>query len=765
MTDLNRSTIAQANATADASPEARGMDGLLATKLFVPRVQPGFVVRPRLLAQLDTGLARGIILVSAPAGFGKTVLLADWVRRGDGPVAWLSLDSGDNDPVRFWRHVAAALDRAVPGAADRVAPLLESAGPWFDGLVATLINEVADHPGEVLLVLDDLHLISSPPMLASLTLLLSYLPPNLRLVLASRSDPPVPLASLRAGGQLAEVRPADLRFTAEESGVLLRAAARADLPGSVTAALADQTEGWAAGLHLAALSLQESADPASVVATFSGAHRHVFDYLTEAVLDRQTGPVREFLLETSVLDRLSGPLCDAVTGRADGQQMLEAIERANLFLVPLDEVRGWWRYHHLFADVLQARLQQERPARAPHLHRAAARWHDGHGLMNDAIRHALDASDPALAARLIERHFDALVLRGEGATVQRWLALLPAEMTGARPRLLLAQARLALLSGRPEGVAGLLDAAEHAFAATADPPFVSSAGPAASLLNNPAATIALARGILAELRGDPEDASDYAAKALTRINPGEVALETITRGHLAVADWLRGRVSDAERSFTAQIAQFEAAGEINLAAWSSHYLGQVQRAQGRLDAATATYEHALTVATSPGRPLVPASGVALVGLAEIAYQRGEHDLALRHVTGGIALCRQLVYTQPLANGLATLAWIAWATGDATGAQAVIEDAMHAAPSPAVTNLLNTVPARRARLQLAQGNLAAAAAWIRARGLRPAMIRVTARNRSTWCWRGCFWRRIRRPGRCGSWTGCTAWPSPRGAPAA
>ena len=326
-----------------------GPDVLLVTKLHVPRPQPGFVPRPRLVEALGEGVARGRVLVCAPAGFGKTALLADWAR-GDGrPVAWLGLDAGDGDPARFWRYVVAALDRARPGLAGRVGPPPPRS---HEGLVTALINELAADPGpdEVLLVLDDYHLADSGPVHESVTFLLENLPPGLRVVMSSRTSPPLSLARLRARGQLAELRAAELRFTPEEAAALLGEAAGAGLPAPAMAALVARTEGWAAGLQLAALSLRGQADPAGFAAAFSGSHRFVLEYLTDEVLAGQTEQVRAFLLETSVLERLSGELCDAVTGRADSQAMLQDIERAGLFLVPLDEVRCWWRYHYLFAS-------------------------------------------------------------------------------------------------------------------------------------------------------------------------------------------------------------------------------------------------------------------------------------------------------------------------------------------------------------------------------------------------------------------------------
>jgi LuxR family maltose regulon positive regulatory protein len=714
--------MAEPSAVAPTGVATSGQDALLATKLHVPRPQPGFVPRPRLAGRLNEGLARQLILVCAPAGSGKTALLADWARRGRCPVAWLSLDAGDNDPARLWRHAVAALDRVRPGISERVGPLLgPPAPPSFEGLVTALVNELDAAPGkgEVLLVLDDYHLIDSQPVHASLRFLLGHLPLGLHLVLASRSDPPLLLARLRASGQLAELRADDLRFTADEAAALLREALGADLPDAAVAVLAARTEGWAAGLQLAALSLRGQEDAAGFVAAFSGSHRYVLDYLAGEVLDRQAEELRGFLLETSVLERLSGGLCDAVTGRADSQAMLEAVEHAGLFLVPLDEVRGWWRYHQLFADLLRARLRQERPARIPVLHANAAAWHEGHGLADGAVRHAVAAGDMHWAARLIEQYFDELFyLHGEGATLQRWFSALPADMIRSRPRLLLAQAAQADAGGRVGEVGGLLDAAEHAYADAADERFEPSAGRAASLLVNVPATIAVFRAYLAELRGDAEGAASLASQALAAIGEGERMLDFITQGHLAIAEWLGGRLAESEQAFTSSITRWRTAGLPTLIAWGAHHLGQVQRAQGRLDAARGTYQQALEVNAPPGRPAGPAAGIAYVGLGEVAYQRGDLDAALRYLTQGIALCRQFTYAPPLATGLATLAWTRQAGGDPSGALEAMGEAERAMPSPAV-GLINPVPAQRARLLLTQGEVAAAARCAQQGGLAPS----------------------------------------------
>ena len=530
--------------TPPAGVALSGQDALLATKLYLPWPQPGFVPRPRLVQALSEGLARGRGLVCAPAGFGKTSLLADWARSDGRPVAWLGLDAGDNDPARFWRYVVAALDRVRPGIAGRVGPLLGPPTPRsFEGLVTALINELAADPGqdEVLLILDDYHLIDSGPVHASVAFLLENLPPGLHLVVSSRADPPLPLARLRARGQLAELRAAELRFTTGEGAALLGVAGPG-LPEAAVAVLTARTEGWAAGLKLAGLSLRGQADPAGFVAAFSGSHRYVLDYLADEVLDGQTGPVRAFLLETSVLERLSGELCDAVTGRAGSQELLQDIERAGLFLVPLDEVRGWWRYHHLFADLLRARLEQEQPGRVQELHRAAAAWSDEHDLGDDAVRHAQAAGDAAWAARLVERYVDALLGRSEGATLHRWLSALPAESVRARPRLCLAQAISAVVGRQVEVVESLLDDAERAFAVTGDEPYEPSAGRAVSVLANVPAGIAFLHANLARLRGDAALATDYNRQTLAQLGDEDSVIRSYVRWNLASADWLRGRL-------------------------------------------------------------------------------------------------------------------------------------------------------------------------------------------------------------------------------
>jgi len=702
-----------------AGTATSGQDALLATKLHVPRPRPGFVPRQRLAEALGEGLARGRVLVCAPAGFGKTALLADWARGGGWPVAWLGLDGGDSDPARFWRYAVAALDRARPGLAGRVGPLPARS---FDGLVAALINELAADPGpdEVLLVLDDYHLVDPGPVHESVALLLENLPPGLRVVLSGRADPPLPLARLRARGQLAELRATDLRFTPEEAAALLGEAAGPGLPGTAVAALTARTEGWAAGLQLAGLSLRGHADPAGFAAAFSGSHRFVLDYLADEVLDGQTGQVRAFLLETSVLARLSGELCDAVTGRPGSQAMLEDVERAGLFVVPLDEVRGWWRYHHLFADLLRARLQAEQPGRVQALHRAAAAWCEEHDLADDAVRHALAAGDAAWAARLVERHVEELLGRSEGVTLRRWLSALPPESVRDRPRLCLAQAYGAAMGYQLEALEALLDDAERAFAISGDEPYEDAAGRPVSVLANVPAGIAFLRASLARLRGDAALAAGYSQQALAQLGEDDWVMRSFVRWNQAAADWLDGRLGPAERGLAVLLAERKAAGAEFFGGFLPmrvrYDLGEVQRAQGNLDAALATYRQVLEEAGESSQTAL--TGPAHVGLAQVLYERDELTAALDHATRGVKLCRQLTFTQSLATGLAVVARIRQVQGDAAGALEAMGEAGQAELSSQVVALLNPVPSQRARLLLARGDVRAAAQWTTAAGLSP-----------------------------------------------
>ena len=411
---------------------------LVRTKLYVPQVRPSLVRRPRLIEGLTRTPYPRLTLLSAPPGFGKTTLLTAWLETAAAAgrrVAWVSLEEGERQPDSFWTYVVTALDAAVPGVGTHALPLLQGAHPPIETVLATVLNELSAVPTGLDLVLDDYHLADGPGIAADVAFLVERLPPQVRLVISTRADPDLPLARLRARGELLEVRAADLRFTPDEVAAYFDEVAGLDLAAADVAALEGRTEGWIAALQLAALSLRGREDAAGFIAGFAGDDRYVVDYLVDEVLARQPDAVRGFLLQTSILDRLSGPLCDAVTGGSDGRAVLEMLDRSNLFVVPLDDNRHWYRYHHLFADVLRAHLLAERPDEVADLHRRAARWYAAAGEPVPAVRHALAAGDVEHAADLVERAIPALLRDRQEAAVRRWLDDLPPEVVRLRPVL------------------------------------------------------------------------------------------------------------------------------------------------------------------------------------------------------------------------------------------------------------------------------------------------------------------------------------------
>jgi LuxR family transcriptional regulator, maltose regulon positive regulatory protein len=442
-------------------------DSLVFTKLRPSQARPKLVARPRLTAKLEREPSRKLTLISAPAGFGKTTLLVEWLREragGDGCVAWLSLDEGDNDPVRFLSYLVAALRRTGEeeiGEGVLVA-LRSPEPPRIEAMISTLVNEIASLPRELTLVLDDYHLIDSQSAHGVVSFLLEYLPENVHLIVASRVDPPLQLARLRARNQMIHLDATDLSFTSEEASTFLNEVMGLELSAEDLATLEERTEGWIAGLQLAALSMQDRKDVSGFIKAFSGSYRDVLDYLAEEVLARQPERMRDFMLQTSILDHLTGSLCDALTGRSDGQEMLEKLERENLFVFALDEERRWYRYHHLFADFLRGRLMRERPESADELHLRASGWYEDNEHLPEAIGHALSAPDHDLAARLIEEGVEGAVERGEGTTALRWLEALPTEAKRLRPRLFVEHAVALVITGRPDDAEPLLKEAERA---------------------------------------------------------------------------------------------------------------------------------------------------------------------------------------------------------------------------------------------------------------------------------------------------------------
>jgi LuxR family transcriptional regulator, maltose regulon positive regulatory protein len=704
---------------------------LVTTKVRAPRTRPNLVTRPRLREAIARNEVCPLTLLSAPAGFGKTTLLAEWSEDrsdGGGPVAWVSLEGSDNDPARFLTYLVGALQEIEEGIGEGVLASLRSPGmPPIEALMGGLVNDLAEVAHEITVVLDDYHLIDSERVHEAVSFLLEHLPENVRLVVSGRTDPPLPLARLRARGQMTEIRAADLRFTPEEAAAFLNEVMGLSLSEVDVAALEEVTEGWVAALQLAALSMRGRKDPSGFVESFSGSNRHVLDFLAEEVLGRQTEGVREFLLATSVLERMSAPLCDALTGRSDAQGMLERLERENLFVVALDDERIWYRYHHLFRDFLRGRLRRESPELLSESHLRAASWYEREGWASEAVGHALAAGDDEWATRLVDRHIGAVLMRGEGTTVRRWLSELPPALVRSRPRLCLALATRAMLNGRLDEFERLLDDAERVLAATgngSDEQAVATPTEtawAATYLADVGGTAAVLRADLAHLRGDADRTSDFAWRALACMSEGDHVLRFMADWYLARAHWMRGELAEAERAMSGELAKAAAAVRASerdpyLVLRGCGDLGRVRSAQGRLRSALRTYRDALELVAEAGDSSAPAAGIAHVGLAEILREQNELDAALDHAEEGVERCRSLSNRMPLAAGLAILARIRQALGDPAGALEAIGEAEQVGLSPEMTDLFNPVPRQRARLMLIQGEIVEAARWTAERGL-------------------------------------------------
>lgn len=495
---------------------------ILTTKLFIPKPRQDLISRPRLFEKLNAGLDKKLTLISAPAGFGKSTLLSDWIHQSEEDVVWFSLDKGDNDQARLFTYLIAALNKAevikTPVGRGVLEMLKSPQPPSYVDILTALVNEVVALSGNIILVLDDYHLIDSSPIDKSLTFLLENQPQNLHLMIATRDDPQLPLARLRARGQLSELRAADLRFTSSEAAKFLKNGMGLSLSAEDIDALESRTEGWIVGLQLAAISLQGLDDPSTHIKSFTGSHRFVLDYLIEEVLDQQPESVQGFLLQTSILNRLNGSLCDALTGQKNAQGILESLEHANLFIMPLDEKRFWYRYHHLFSDLLRQRLSQTQPDLVLTLHIRASKWYEKNGFPDEAIEHALNAKDFNRTANLIEEQADNIWERGEHTKLRRWLERLPVDLVFSNPQLCILQAWRLFVSGQQELAERYLQAAEQVLAPSIDRTTEISpkeryqqSGPDWLKLRGRVATI---RAFLAVYRGDVQGTLQHAHQAL-----------------------------------------------------------------------------------------------------------------------------------------------------------------------------------------------------------------------------------------------------------
>jgi LuxR family maltose regulon positive regulatory protein len=691
---------------------------ILATKLYIPPSRRRIVLRPRLVERLNEGLAAGhrLTLVSAPAGFGKTSLVGGWVAGCGRPVAWLSLDDGDSDPSRFLAYLIAALQTVAPGFGEGVLTVLQSPQPPPpESTLTALLNELTTIPSAVVLVLDDYHVLNARPVDDALAFLVEHLPPRMHLVIATREDPALPLARLRARGQLTEVRAADLRFTPSEASAFLNQVMGLNLTADDIDALETRTEGWIAGLQLAAISLQGREDVAGFIASFAGSHHFVLDYLIEEVLQRQPDSVQAFLLRTSILDRLCGPLCDAVLldASASGQETLEYLERANLFVIPLDTERRWYRYHHLFADLLRQRRQQIAASfgGVDEDHLRASQWYEDNALEIEAFHHAAAANDIERAERLINgggipQHSRAAVL-----AVFDWLDALPRTVLDARPWLWVRSATVALNAGQTTGVEEKLKAAEEALQ-DAD-----LGDETRDLIGQ----IAAVRATLALANYEPEAMINQAHRALEYLHPDNVPFRGRAVRALGYAYQLQGDRAAARQAYTEAIAIRQTSGNINLTVSATTGLGNVQESENQLYQAAETYRCSLQLLgdQSPSN-----ADQEFIGLARILYEWNDLDAAEQYAQQSLQLARQYVGAiDRFVICEVFLARLRLARRDVAGAAAMLAETEQSVRQNGFVHRIPEVAAAQVLTMLQQGNLAGAAHLAQAHDLPLSRARV------------------------------------------
>jgi LuxR family maltose regulon positive regulatory protein len=688
---------------------------ILQTKLHIPPIRPELVSRPRLIERLNAGLLAGkLTLVSGPAGFGKTTLVSEWVAGCGRPAAWLSLDKGDNDPARFLAYLVAALQTLalsqVEGIATNIGEgvlgVLQSLQrPPSESILTALLNEITTIPDDFVLVLDDYHVIDARPVDNALTFLLEHLPPQMHVVIATREDPNIPLARYRAGSQLTELRVADLRFTPSEAAEFLNQVMGLDLSAEDVAALETRTEGWIAGLQLAAISMQGHEDATSFIQSFTGSHHFVLDYLVEEVLEQQSASVQAFLLRTSILDRLCGPLCDAVLGSpsASGQETLEYLEHANLFLIRLDDERRWYRLHHLFADLLRQRLHQNiasstenAKSRVNELHIRASQWYEDNGLYIEAFHHAAAANDIERAERLMEGKGMPLHFRGAATSILEWLASLPKTVLDTRPSLWVRYARLAMVTGQTTGVEEKLKAAEAALqGADPDDKTRDLIGRIAAVRANRAWTQYQVETMIAQSR-----------RALEYLHPDNLYFRFTGIWTLGFACLLQGDRAAAGEAFAEALSISQASGDIHSTIVATIGLGQIHEFANHLYLAADSYRRVLQLAGDLPLPVV---SEAHLGLARIFYEWNDLDAAARYGQQSLQLARQ--FDRDIDRFIISevfLARLKLARGDVASAAAMLAETDQNVRQHNFVLRMPEVAAAQVLTLLRQRNLAAAA---------------------------------------------------------
>ncbi|MEH7248838.1 LuxR C-terminal-related transcriptional regulator [Neobacillus niacini] len=671
---------------------------------------------------MNKGLNRKLTLISASAGFGKTTLVSEWVAGCERPVAWLSLDEGDGDAARFLTHLVAALQTIIDNIGEGVVGSLKSPQPpSIESILIVLLNEILAIPYKFVLVLDDYHFIDSNRIDDALIFLLEHLPPQMHLVIATREDPQLPLGRLRARGHLTELRANDLRFTPGEAAMFLNEVIGLDLTTDEITALETRTEGWIAGLQLAALSMHGREDIPAFIRAFAGDNRYIMDYLVEEVLQRVPNYVRTFLLQTSILDRLHGPLCDAVTSQAESSDRLDSLERGNFFIVPLDDRRLWYRYHHLFAEVLSSHLRADLPDQVATLHLRASKWYEQNGSPADTIRHALAAKDFTRAADLIEMACPAIGRSGQWALVLGWLKGLPSELVHCRPVLCVWYAGALLAGGKLEAVEDRLQIAEKWLETTAgmrnrlEAPLAKMIVVDEEEFRRLPGSIAVFRAGLALVLGDVPATVKYAQLVLDLVPEDDHLPRGSAAALLGLASWRSGDLDEAHRMFADGIATVQLAGAIPDAINGAIALADIRIAQGRLRDAMRTYKRGLLLAAEYGEPELLGTADIYVGMSELHREHNDLNTATQHLLRSKEQGEHTGFPQNRYRWYVAMARIREAEGNLDSALNLLHEAEKLYVSDFFLNV-SPIAALKTRIWVAQGRLGEALDWAREQDL-------------------------------------------------
>jgi LuxR family maltose regulon positive regulatory protein len=691
---------------------------LLITKLYIPRLDTELLARPQLVERFGRAVDRPVVLVTAPAGWGKTTLVASWAGQANRPVGWVSLDEGDNDLARFWLHLIASLQQFRQGVGEaalfwfyaRQAPLVEDR-------LTLLINDLALAEETFVLVIDDVHCIHSPAVRDSLTFFVEHLPPNVHLILTSRTDLPLPLARWRASLQLAEFDTRDLQFSFIECGEFMDKIMGLQLTREQITALLNRTEGWIAGLQLFALallgatSLQEHIELEDVLTSLHSGSRYILDYLSEEVLARQDAEVQDFLLKTSVLERLSADVCEVLTGIHDSQRILEMLEQNKLFIVSLDEERRWFRYHHLFRDFLLNQLARMQPEVVTDLHHRAAEWFTASGLPYDAVSHAMAAKDYQLLGRIIMKYGNDLWRREEYTTLRNWLEALPSELLERHPDLCVYYAWALFRTLGLDEIAAPLERAEALLDDNASPLGNFSAGELRGI-------IATVKAAINAFRHNLDATSEFARSALAQLPPeqGDWRYAALLGAGLAHHwnNYTQAAVRDFEEAFKAAAALKRGTGSFYGRAFSMGWLARVYVVQGYLQRAKQIYQEAIALATGQTGKLLPTAAWALTGLGELYYQWNDLELSEKYFSESLSLSSQ--FTPSTAPPYIPLAHLAYARGEVRMTEDYLAQAVHLAEKAGIPSFDKQVSLCQAWFALQRMDLNALDDWIQERGL-------------------------------------------------